>query len=127
MSLYYSIESEDCDHDGPPLKFASTDTEVEIPYTYSVKFIRNNGIRWASRWDYILVSSSMESNVNWFSIANSLFVVLLLSGIVAIVFLRTLCKDISHYNRLMGHMSEVKTQEKNISIKVIYLFSISGG
>ena len=30
--------------------------DITIPYTYSIKFVKNNDVKWASRWDYILDS-----------------------------------------------------------------------
>ncbi|XP_047441146.1 transmembrane 9 superfamily member 2 isoform X2 [Mugil cephalus] len=75
------------------------DSDVSIGYTYSVKFEQNNSIKWASRWDYILVSMP-HTNIQWFSIMNSLVIVLFLSGMVAMIMLRTLHKDIARYNQV---------------------------
>ncbi|KAJ8015707.1 hypothetical protein DPEC_G00028930 [Dallia pectoralis] len=72
--------------------------EVKVTYTYSVTFKKNNDIKWASRWDYILVSMP-HTNIQWFSIMNSLVIVLFLSGMVAMIMLRTLHKDIARYNQ----------------------------
>ncbi|XP_077433679.1 transmembrane 9 superfamily protein member 5 isoform X2 [Vanacampus margaritifer] len=73
--------------------------DVSIVYTYSVTFEENNEIKWASRWDYILVSMP-HTNIQWFSIMNSLVIVLFLSGMVAMIMLRTLHKDIARYNQV---------------------------
>ncbi|AWP11891.1 putative transmembrane 9 superfamily member 2-like [Scophthalmus maximus] len=73
--------------------------DVSIVYTYSVTFEENNSIKWASRWDYILVSMP-HTNIQWFSIMNSLVIVLFLSGMVAMIMLRTLHKDIARYNQV---------------------------
>ncbi|XP_077388390.1 transmembrane 9 superfamily member 2-like isoform X2 [Festucalex cinctus] len=73
--------------------------DVSIVYTYSVTFEENNDIKWASRWDYILVSMP-HTNIQWFSIMNSLVIVLFLSGMVAMIMLRTLHKDIARYNQV---------------------------
>ena len=72
---------------------------VEITYTYSVYFVQNNTIKWSSRWDYIL-ESMPHTNIQWFSILNSLVIVLFLSGMVAMIMLRTLHKDIARYNQM---------------------------
>ncbi|XP_070146766.1 transmembrane 9 superfamily member 2-like isoform X5 [Ovis canadensis] len=58
----------------------------------------NKQIRWGSRWDYILVSMS-HTRIQWFSILNSFVVVLFLTGMVAMIILRTLHKDIIRYNQ----------------------------
>ncbi|XP_047116977.1 transmembrane 9 superfamily member 2 isoform X2 [Schistocerca piceifrons] len=73
--------------------------KLSIPYTYSVKFMKNNTIKWSSRWDYIL-ESMPHTNIQWFSILNSLVIVLFLSGMVAMIMLRTLHKDIARYNQI---------------------------
>ncbi|XP_017097331.2 transmembrane 9 superfamily member 2 [Drosophila bipectinata] len=73
--------------------------ELNIIYTYSVKFIKNDSIKWSSRWDYIL-ESMPHTNIQWFSILNSLVIVLFLSGMVAMIMLRTLHKDIARYNQM---------------------------
>ena len=38
--------------------------------------------------------------VHWFSIVNSLLIVFLLSGMVAVIMLRTLRRDVLYYNRV---------------------------
>lgn len=73
--------------------------DMEIIYSYSVKFVMNNTIKWSSRWDYIL-ESMPHTNIQWFSILNSLVIVLFLSGMVAMIMLRTLHKDIARYNQI---------------------------
>jgi len=73
--------------------------DITIPYTYSIKFVKNNDVKWASRWDYIL-DSMPHTNIQWFSIMNSLVIVLFLSGMVAMITVRSLHKDIARYNSL---------------------------
>lgn len=52
---------------------------VNIEYSYTVKFVVDNTIKWSSRWDYIL-ESMPHTNIQWFSILNSLVIVMFLSG-----------------------------------------------
>uniref|UniRef100_H2SS10 Transmembrane 9 superfamily member n=1 Tax=Takifugu rubripes TaxID=31033 RepID=H2SS10_TAKRU len=86
--------------EGPPMEVpVDFDNDVSILYTYSVTFSEDNSIKWASRWDYILVSMP-HTNIQWFSIMNSLVIVLFLSGMVAMIMLRTLHKDIARYNQV---------------------------
>ncbi|XP_041483201.1 transmembrane 9 superfamily member 2-like isoform X3 [Lytechinus variegatus] len=80
------------------LQKAELAKDWEITYSYSVNFVPNTHVRWASRWDYIL-ESMPHTNIQWFSIMNSLVIVLFLSGMVAMIMLRTLHKDISRYNQ----------------------------
>ncbi|CAI9736525.1 transmembrane 9 superfamily member 2-like [Octopus vulgaris] len=85
---------------GPPLAIkADNKDEIAFDYTYSVRYRVDNKIKWSSRWDYILDSMS-HSNIQWFSIMNSLIIVLFLSGMVAMIMLRTLHKDIARYNQM---------------------------
>lgn len=69
---------------------------------------QESDIKWAHRWDtYLPISNDL---IHWFSILNSLMVVLFLSGMVAVIMLRTLHRDISNYNQLETHE---ESQEKN--------------
>ncbi|CAM8966445.1 unnamed protein product [Rhodiola kirilowii] len=74
----------------------------EIIFTYDVDF-QESPVKWASRWDTYLLMS--DDQIHWFSIVNSLMIVLFLSGMVAMIMLRTLYRDISRYN-------ELETQEE---------------
>jgi len=73
--------------------------DTDITYSYQVSFKADNVVRWSSRWDYIL-ESMPHTNIQWFSILNSLVIVLFLSGMVAMILLRTLHKDIARYNQI---------------------------
>lgn len=84
---------------GIPGKDLGPDDELQITYSYSVFFVVNNLVKWSSRWDYIL-ESMPQTNIQWFSILNSLVIVLFLSGMVAMIMLRTLHKDIARYNQI---------------------------
>ncbi|GAB4822112.1 hypothetical protein N2152v2_009158 [Parachlorella kessleri] len=69
----------------------------EIIFTYDMTY-KPSEIRWASRWDTYLMM--MDDQIHWFSIINSLMIVLFLSGMVAMIMMRTLHRDISKYNQL---------------------------
>uniref|UniRef100_A0A7S4BHJ0 Transmembrane 9 superfamily member n=1 Tax=Chrysotila carterae TaxID=13221 RepID=A0A7S4BHJ0_CHRCT len=69
----------------------------EIVYTYDVVW-ESSDIAWASRWDLYLYMG--DDQVHWFSILNSLVIVLLLSGIVAMIMVRTLRRDLQEYNSI---------------------------
>ncbi|KAF4795150.1 Transmembrane 9 superfamily member 9 [Turdus rufiventris] len=92
------VDNPDCS--GTPMDISNKASgEVKIAYTYSVTFQEEKSIRWASRWDYIL-ESMPHTHIQWFSIMNSLVIVLFLSGMVAMIMLRTLHKDIARYNQM---------------------------
>ncbi|KAI4380994.1 hypothetical protein MLD38_007114 [Melastoma candidum] len=69
----------------------------EIIFTYDVDF-QESDVKWASRWDAYLLMS--DDQIHWFSIVNSLMIVLFLSGVVAMIMLHTLYRDITKYNKL---------------------------
>ncbi|GAV83213.1 EMP70 domain-containing protein [Cephalotus follicularis] len=73
------------------------DDKKEIIFTYDVEF-QESDVKWASRWDTYLLMA--DDQIHWFSIVNSLMIVLFLSGMVAMIMLRTLFRDISKYNQL---------------------------
>lgn len=68
---------------------------TEILFLYSVEW-KQSDVSWASRWDIYLGMSDVE--IHWFSIINSLIVVLFLSGILTMIMVRTLRRDIARYN-----------------------------
>lgn len=104
--LSFSLNSKTCERNADPVTFSSTANDVEIPFTYSVKFKRTDDVRWASRWDYIL-KSLPQTRIQWFSIFNSLVIVLFLSAMIAMILLRTLYRDIARYNQIPDSISEV--------------------
>lgn len=67
-----------------------------IYYSYSVSWIQEKDIKWANRWDRYI--SSQEPEIHWYSIINSMIIILFLSGMVAIIILRSLNSDIAMYN-----------------------------
>ena len=68
---------------------------AEVVYTYDVKW-EYSPVKWASRWDLYLYMG--DDQIHWFSIINSLAIVLLLTGIVAMIMMRTLRRDFNRYN-----------------------------
>uniref|UniRef100_G3SMU9 Transmembrane 9 superfamily member n=2 Tax=Elephantidae TaxID=9780 RepID=G3SMU9_LOXAF len=70
--------------------------ENQLFFTYSVHW-EESDIKWASRWDTYLTMSDVQ--IHWFSIINSVVVVFFLSGILSMIIIRTLRKDIANYNK----------------------------
>ncbi|XP_003487167.1 transmembrane 9 superfamily protein member 4 [Bombus vancouverensis nearcticus] len=68
---------------------------TKLLFLYSVEW-RQSDVSWASRWDIYLGMSDVE--IHWFSIINSLIVVIFLSGILTMIMVRTLRRDIARYN-----------------------------
>ncbi|XP_059449776.1 transmembrane 9 superfamily member 12-like isoform X2 [Corylus avellana] len=88
---YANISSVDCPTE---LDKSQIIREQErVSFTYEVEFVKSN-IRWPSRWDAYL---KMEgARVHWLSILNSLMVI----GIVFVIFLRTVRRDLTRYEEL---------------------------
>uniref|UniRef100_A0AAF5Q5I7 Transmembrane 9 superfamily member n=1 Tax=Wuchereria bancrofti TaxID=6293 RepID=A0AAF5Q5I7_WUCBA len=88
----------DCGVTAKPFPIRCNEKPDSIIYTYSIVW-QTTQVKWSSRWDYILDSVS-HPNIQWFSILNSLVIVLFLSGMVGMILLRTLHGDIIRYNQL---------------------------
>uniref|UniRef100_A0A8C8U6I0 Transmembrane 9 superfamily member n=1 Tax=Peromyscus maniculatus bairdii TaxID=230844 RepID=A0A8C8U6I0_PERMB len=82
----------------PPLEIPEDNTEnLNVVYTYSVKFEKSSSTEWSSEWDYDLKSTA-EMNLHWIRLVNSFFVVLALCGLVIIIILKGICRDIAKYS-----------------------------
>ncbi|CAF1412822.1 unnamed protein product [Adineta ricciae] len=90
-----SLNSDSCNRLADPVMFQSTSKDVTIPYTYSVKFVKNNEILWSNRWNYILKSIT-NSRIQSFSLINSLILILFLSVCIAVILKRILYQEIPH-------------------------------
>ena len=76
--------------------FQDVEDAQEVVYTYDVFWVRSE-TRWAERWDAYL-NGDPNDEIHYFSIINSLMIVVFLTAVVAMIMLRTLKKDISSYN-----------------------------
>ncbi|KAM5547393.1 hypothetical protein ABKV19_001734 [Rosa sericea] len=116
----YSVNHEHKEWNGEEIKLAtcqpSTNTSIggsnipqeihtgeEVVFTYDVSF-ESSDIKWESRWDAYLYLG--DDPIHWFAMVNSLITVLFLSGVVAMVVMRTLYKDITNYNQLETQVEE---------------------
>jgi transmembrane 9 superfamily protein 2/4 len=108
---------ETCDKSGP-MVFENIQSKQEIVagnvlYTYDVLW-RASNVRWASRWDiYLSMDNAVPDKVHWFSIVNSMLIVLFLSVMVAMILIRNLTRDISRYNRVLTE--DEKAEERDES------------
>jgi len=74
-----------------------------VVWTYSVEWVRSD-VKWSTRWD-IFLNEEGDDQIHWFSIINSLMIVLFLTGIVAVIMLKTVSADFRKYR-------ELETQEE---------------
>jgi transmembrane 9 superfamily member 2/4 len=73
-----------------------------VLYTYDVIW-KASEVHWASRWDiYLSLDGQVPAKVHWFSILNSLLIVLFLTAMIGMILLRNLHRDITRYNRYVS-------------------------
>jgi transmembrane 9 superfamily protein 2/4 len=70
----------------------------KVMYTYDV-YWQVSDIKWASRWDSYLRMPG--GKVHWFSIMNSILIVLVMATLVAMILIRTVRRDLAKYEQLV--------------------------
>lgn len=86
--------------------------DPKITFSYDVFWVPS-ATRWASRWDiYLNMGNRFNRDVHWFSIVNSLVIVVFLSGIVATILVRALNRDLSRYNRVATDEEKAEDREE---------------
>jgi len=84
----------------------------KMVFTYGVEW-KPSDVRWASRWDvYLSMNHAVPDKVHWFSIVNSILIVLFLAFMVAMILVRSLNRDISKYNRVMTDEEKADEREE---------------
>ena len=73
-------------------------TAVDVVFSYDVQWIPST-VEWTDRWDVYLVGAP-DDDIHYYSIVNSLMIVLFMTGAIATIMIRTLRKDIAGYNEL---------------------------
>jgi transmembrane 9 superfamily protein 2/4 len=87
--------------------------KLEVVFTYDVEWERSP-IKWASRWDiYLSMGNRYSDEVHWFSIINSVLIAVFLTGMVALILMRTLRKDLVFYNRVMTDEEKQEQQDES--------------
>ncbi|KAH8692341.1 putative endosomal integral membrane protein [Talaromyces proteolyticus] len=86
----------DCGEGGSPMILSETQ-DTKVVWTYSV-YWRESDTAWATRWDKYL--HVFDPKIHWFSLINSSVFVVFLVGMVSMILIRALRKDIARYNRL---------------------------
>ncbi|CAB9515975.1 Transmembrane 9 superfamily [Seminavis robusta] len=85
----------------------------QILFTYDVTWIKSD-VAWTSRWDvYLSEDHFVPPQVHWYSISNSILVVLFLSLVVLSVLVRNLRRDIAAYNSLAILTDEEEGDEED--------------
>ncbi|EEA18735.1 Transmembrane 9 superfamily member 2 [Talaromyces marneffei ATCC 18224] len=86
----------DCGEGGNAM-ILSEEIPTKVVWTYSV-YWRESNTAWATRWDKYL--HVFDPKIHWFSLINSSVFVVFLVGMVSMILIRALRKDIARYNRL---------------------------
>ena len=95
-----------------------TDNQIVGPgqtilYTYDVSW-RKSDVEWSSRWDiYLTEDHLVPAQVHWYSITNSILVVVFLSLLLVSVLVRNLRRDIDAYNALAALADEEKAEDED--------------
>eukprot|EP01095_Lingulamoeba_sp_RSL-Kostka_P006661 TRINITY_DN20_c1_g1_i1.p1 TRINITY_DN20_c1_g1~~TRINITY_DN20_c1_g1_i1.p1 ORF type:complete len:632 (+),score=174.44 TRINITY_DN20_c1_g1_i1:96-1991(+) len=76
----------------------SIDHNLNITYTYGVVWEYNADIKWSSRWDIYFTMT--DTQIHWFAIVNSFMIVLFLTGMVAMIMMRTVHADFRRYREM---------------------------
>lgn len=83
----------------------------KILFTYDVIW-EESDVAWSSRWDiYLSEDHLVPAQVHWYSITNSILVVLFLSLLVVSMLVRNLRRDIAVYNALAALTDEEKDED----------------
>lgn len=91
------------------------DAPGKITFTYDVVWEEDPNTPWATRWDAYL-SMKGDEEIHWFSIINSLMIALFLTGMVAMIMMRTLHRDINRYNQ----MAESEEAQEETGWKLVH-------
>ncbi|KAI0743516.1 Nonaspanin [Daedaleopsis nitida] len=86
----------DCSESATAIVLSETQNTT-VTYTYRVMWIESE-TPWATRWDNYLHID--DPRIHWFSLINSIIVVVLLCLMVSMILLRTVSRDISRYNAM---------------------------
>jgi len=76
----------------------TVDDTSPVTWSYSITWVEEKELSWSTRWDPYLESADTDAKIHWFSIINSALIVLFLTGMVAMILLRSLHKDFNRYN-----------------------------
>ncbi|KAI8929450.1 hypothetical protein BC831DRAFT_443656 [Entophlyctis helioformis] len=100
VSIKSKDKQNDCKQRPPKSLMVLKDDPNEsthVTFSYSVYWVPST-TQWGTRWDHYLYTA--DSKIHWFSIINSATVVFLLTGMVLMILLRALRRDIARYNEI---------------------------
>ncbi|KAI0266681.1 Nonaspanin TM9SF [Gloeopeniophorella convolvens] len=86
----------ECESEVPPMMLTETG-DNRVRYTYRVMW-NESSTPWATRWDNYL--HIFDPRIHWFSLINSLVIVIFLCAMVSMILYRSVSRDISRYNAI---------------------------
>ncbi|KAJ1304635.1 hypothetical protein OPQ81_005776 [Rhizoctonia solani] len=92
-----SANTLDCAAKSPRPLVLSEDKENSVTYSYTIHW-EESDTPWATRWDNYL--HIFDPKIHWFSLINSLVIVIFLCVMVSMILVRTVSRDISRYNAI---------------------------
>jgi len=88
-----------CDQDANQLRLTNKGKyldSVAVAWTYSVAWAEDPDTEWSQRWDKYFAATNAD--IHWFSILNSVLIVLFLTGMIATILMRMLHRDLRKYS-----------------------------
>jgi len=88
-----------CDPDSSSMRLTNKGVPVKtlaVKWTYSVNWVEDPDTEWSQRWDKYFEQSNAD--IHWFSILNSVLIVLFLTGMIATILMRMLHRDLRKYS-----------------------------
>ncbi|KAG4094020.1 Nonaspanin [Neocallimastix lanati (nom. inval.)] len=113
----YSIKNIDREHDCSNIKseehqYLSETESTTFSYTFNIIWTESP-VAWVTRWDHYIYNPDAETH--WLSLVNSFVIAILLTGMVAMIIIRTLRKDIIRYNRM-----DLEEQQEEYGWKLVH-------
>ncbi len=93
--------------------------DMDIIFTYDVVWVHSD-VKWASRWDVYLQMQWQDDEIHWFSIVNSSVILLFLTGMVAMIMLRILRRDLYRYNEVDQSEEAREEAREETGWKLVY-------
>jgi transmembrane 9 superfamily protein 2/4 len=90
-----------------------------IQYSYDVIWQKSD-IQWASRWDVYLAPGRQSSDVHWFSVMNSLFICIVLTGAVGMTLWRAFREDVTTYSRVVTEAGDMTVEREEPGWKLVH-------
>jgi transmembrane 9 superfamily protein 2/4 len=113
----YSIKNIDRENkcsniDSTEHQYLSETSPTTFSYTFNVIWTESP-VAWVTRWDHYIYNPDAETH--WLSLINSFVIAMMLTGMVAMIIIRALRKDIIRYNR-----ADLEDQQDEYGWKLVH-------